>query len=343
MNWETYKHKLTATGNSRRDRQIAQTQRSILNRSINSPAYKEVLINGEPRQVVITSCAELYNKRINALPNEHIYAGDDVEWNGQHWIIDMIDCEDEVYQRGTMKHCNTYLKWQKEDGEIIGRWGYSEDITKFALGMVETTIINSIQFGIKLLLPLDEETVKLRRDRRFLIGIEEDKPNAYILTQRNVITQNFSQTLVNKGGILTLSFSQTQLEEQNGDRPDLMIANYFDPKELEDNFIPTENVNCKITHSGKAELKSGGSYKTFKAEYYNDKNELLEGYTPQWEVIVLPEFQEWITINLTTDGHCKIKVADKPQLVGSSLTVRVTTQELPDCVAEKNIKVVSIY
>ena len=194
VDWSTYENALKIQGDTRRDRVIYQTKRIVADRARNSPAYKTVLIDGVEQNVVITSSTEMYHKKINALPDEHIYSGSIVEWNGRHYIITNTDTEDEIYQRGEMYRCNVYLKWQNEKGEIITRYGYSDDISKFAAGVVAAALQQGIQQTYTIQFPLDEETIKIRRDKRFLIDITHDKPSAYVVTNRNVTNGNDSVT-----------------------------------------------------------------------------------------------------------------------------------------------------
>ena len=155
MDWTLYNASLTVKGDTRRDRAIFETKRSIKKRSVRSPAYKTVLIDGEEQDVVITSSTEKYHKKINALPDESIHMGSIVEWNNSHFLITDTDVEDEIYQSGDMYRCNVYLKWQNEKGEIVGRYGYSEDISQFASGEVESKVMISIEQVFVIKFPCD--------------------------------------------------------------------------------------------------------------------------------------------------------------------------------------------
>lgn len=62
MNWSLYNQSLTVKGDTRRDRAIFETQRSMNKRIPRSPGYKNVLIDGEQQNVVITSSTESITK-----------------------------------------------------------------------------------------------------------------------------------------------------------------------------------------------------------------------------------------------------------------------------------------
>lgn len=267
MNWNLYENSLYVQGETRRDRAIAQTKRIERLRLPNAETYKTVLIDGIEQNVIIEASTEMYHKKINAMPDERIYAGSIVEWNGNHFIITIADTETDVYQRGEMYQCNVFLKWQNADGEIISRYGWSDDISQFAAGVVNGAVMNSIQQVFKIALPCDEETIKLRRDKRFLLDIDNTNPNAYILTNRNVTSGNFTVGEVGSDGVnpapvfngkdkvIYITITETQLSDK--DNIDLMIADYFDPSTLTPPIA--EAGSCAIQYSGEPKIKIGGS------------------------------------------------------------------------------------
>lgn len=341
IKWDLYNSKLTVYGETRRDRVIYETQHSIMKRSKRSPAYKTVLIDGVEQKVVITSTANLYEKKINALPNENIYAGSIVEWNKRFWIIQYTDCEDEVYQRGIMQQCNIYLKWQNENGDIIGRYGFSEDITQYASGVVNNKLLDNIELSFKINMPLDSETVKLRRGKRFLVDVITDKPNAYILTNRNVNSLNFLPTDIDKGyefdgkgKILQLTITQTQLGPR--DNTELMIADYFSIDEKPD----TETHNCNIKFTGKSDIKLGGNYKKFTAEFLDEERNVID-LTPVWRVISTPEAESKLIVE--KDGNSiKIKAPDCTELFNTQVKIELSDAD-NTYYTELYAKVVSLY
>jgi hypothetical protein len=290
--------------------------------------------------VVITSTANLYEKKINALPNEHIYAGSIVEWNNRHWIIQYTDCEDEVYQRGIMQQCNIYLKWQNSKGEIIGRYGFCEDITEYAAGVVNNKMLDSLELSFKINIPMDEETVQLRRGKRFLLGVVSDEPNAYILTNRNINSLNFIPQDINeeyvfdgRDKIMQITITQTQFSEK--DNTKLMIADYFELEET----IPTYGA-CSIEYKGKPEIKLGGNFKTFTAKFL-DSNGVEVAVVPVWNVVTTEEAEGKIVVNYVDNG-IKIKAPDLSELMNTQIKI-----ELSDSSGLYNtalyVKVVSLY
>ncbi|MCM1315244.1 MAG: hypothetical protein NC244_07755 [Alistipes senegalensis] len=341
IKWNVCNSYLTSHGETRRDREIYETQQSIIKRSKDSPAYKTVLIDGKEQQVVITSASNLYEKKINALPNEHIYAGSTVEWNGRYWLIQYTDCEDEVYQRGFMQQCNICLKWQNSEGDIIVRYGYSEDITEYVNGVVFNKILDSLQLSFKINLPIDKETVKLRRGKRFLLDVVTDEPNAYILTNRNTNTLNFLPKDINgetefdgRDKIMQITITQTQLSER--DNRELMIADYFDSEA----DTPPAVGNCKITYKGKNEIKLGGSFKTFSAQFF-DINGNEVSIVPKWTVTSTEEAEKKLVIDYS-ENELRIKAPDYAELMNIPIKIELS-DEKNEYYSEIYTKVVSLY
>ena len=227
-------------------------------------------------------------------------------------------------------------------------WGENGQLTLSnpLVAAPDNAIINSIQFGIKITLPLNCETKKLRRGKRFLIGIEEDKPNAFKLTNRNVIISNYSQDLSGETGVLTLTLMQDQLELEKGDRPDLMIANYF---EVEDNKTvdkdTSDGYRCEITYKGSPNVRCGGSFKKFTATFYDSNDNQVEGFSPTWSITSLPEFEDKIYTQILPyePDSIQVEVADFPAMVGSTFKIVATVEiEGKSCEGELNVRVVNI-
>jgi len=338
MDWDLYNRSLTVDGNTRRERVVNQTQRNINRRIINSPSFKHVLVDGVEQDLVITSSTEMWHKKIDSMPNERIYMGSIVEWNGRHFIIFQTDTDYEVVQRGEMYECNIFIKWQNEKGEIIGRYGWSENLSQFASGTVESRIMMSIQQVFHVLLPLDEETVKLRRDKRFLIDVLTKDPMAYVLTRRDVVSNNYtvgdaSEGIDYKDKLLSLALSETQLSEK--DNVELMIADYFEPK---DN-TPLIN-DCRITYVGEPKVRVGGTGKVFNVEFFDNAGNVIDA-TAKWVLVTTEEDEDKFT--LTVDGNkATITVKNNTNLLGTQVKLIVSDED-NTCEDSVFVKVVSIF
>jgi len=117
-----------------------------------------------------------------------------------------IDPDNKLHNHGIMFLCNLKLRWQNQSGDIIERWGYTEDFTKYSRGINErhTMTTGDYQYGITF--PVDDETKILKRERRFAIDFEGIyPPDVYRVTNRKIY-QNDNRYF-DRGGILTLALS----------------------------------------------------------------------------------------------------------------------------------------
>jgi len=164
---------------------------------------EDVTINGEDRLVLITrDKGDEQIKKIKSLPDERFDLGDIVNWNGVNYIIYKMDADRRIQSKGRMYECNTKLRWKNAKGEIIERVGKGEDATKYGEGTEGTFRIRIGEFQLKIIVRLDEETVLIRRDDRFIIDADQFidtmtengiMPNVYKVTRRNVTTGTFPQ------------------------------------------------------------------------------------------------------------------------------------------------------
>lgn len=194
---------------------------------------EDVLLNGEPFKLMIIKDTDgnTYKKKIKSPHDKRFNLGDYVEWNGQVWLVTLLDHDDKTWNRGYMYQCTILLRWQNEKGQIVERYGYSEDFTKYSTGISgnSTITLGDYQYGITL--PVDEETKIIKRDKRFPIDIEGvEPPDVYTLTNRKVLLTDNRST--GRGGILTWTLSLGEFNSntdkkitlENG--KDVWICNY---------------------------------------------------------------------------------------------------------------------
>lgn len=346
--WEIYTNLINQDGENQRLRTINRTKKEFLKKSKNSPAYKEVLIDGKKQNVlIISSSTELDIKKIVSMPNEIIGIGSIVEWNNEHWIVYDNDCEDSIYQVGRMYRCNVYLKWQNEDGQIIGRYGYIEDTSKAGVGLKTSgSIMYQLQQYYKGYFALDSETIKIRRDKRFLMDVDNLMPDAYIVTNRKVMNYNFNASNIDenyqlntKDHLIIFMFTQTQRNDER-DNFELMIADYIQPS-LDNIDIPIPNdTHIDILYDGNPTIKCGGSYKEFKAQLVDDKDNIINQELV-WNLITLDNQEKYFEY-LIESNSIKIKAIFDENLIDSQIKLVVSTKD-NIYKNELYIKVVSLY
>lgn len=123
MNYETYAAMLGRHGSTRRDRMVEKSKRDTLRMGPDSPAYKEVEIEGVPHHMMIISSTVTNQKIIRTMPGDNFEIGKIMLFSKSHWLITERDADDEITVRGKIELCNRSIQWQNhETGEIITRW-----------------------------------------------------------------------------------------------------------------------------------------------------------------------------------------------------------------------------
>ena len=99
--------------------------------------YHVVKRNGEPFELLIIKDTDnnTFKKKIKSKHSTPFNLGDYIEWNNQIWLVTLLDSNDKTYHSGYMYLCTVPLRWQNVKGEIVERWAYSEDFTKYSSGI----------------------------------------------------------------------------------------------------------------------------------------------------------------------------------------------------------------
>jgi len=262
------------------------------------------------------------------IPNEH----GTYDW----WLI-MYESDSALFPKHLIKKCNYLLKWKNKKGEIIERWCVFNDNNKL-MGGERKSGFNKItlsMYDTPLILPCDSETINIRLDRRFLVDHEnvEDNPDAWIVTNRNVISKRFDTY----NGVVELALSRHQFNSST-DNKELMIADYYQISETIDEVNPDIAADCRIVYSGDSNLKMDTPYKTYSAEIYLN-GELAADIIPDWEIIIPDGNEEFFDYNI--DGNqLSIKCKFDGLLRGSFIRI-IAKNDTYGCSAELPVKVVS--
>ena len=109
---------------------------------------------------------------------------------------------------------------------------------------------NPRKIKTNLFVPTNEITQTINYNMRFLISDNRVNPIAWEVSKRE---DTFPT------GITKITLKQS-LFNPNTDNKELMIADYYKDKVLEEN---PEITKYQISYSGKSQIKAGGSYKTY--------------------------------------------------------------------------------
>lgn len=222
--WSSYQARLAAKGTTKREVRLNREKDYLTRKLKDTLSYHTVLVNNMERNMAIINSDNLNQKTLCSLPGEEFDSGSLVFWENNYWLVTQVDANNELYTKGTMLQCNHLLRWVADDGTIIERWCIVEDGTRYLTGEVTAMYDIKLHTGdarISITIPRDEYTVKLGRDRRFLI---DDPDSETVLAYR--LTKPFKTGSVYNGkGVLV--FVLTEVNTEDDDNLDLRIADYY--------------------------------------------------------------------------------------------------------------------
>ena len=307
-NFQQYKGRVQQRGVTERERTLYYEKQYLKSLAVNSLSCKPCVVNGVEQSLVIDDGTLPYYKNVKSLPDEYFDAGDMVEWADAMWLIVSCDWDKEVYTYGKMQQCNYLLKWQDESANTIERWSVVLSASKYNNGEKYNNIIVVGSNQLMIYLPIDEETLKLRSDKRLMIDFNTSAPKCYDVTRVDTVTMGYdgvAEPAYDGKGCILLVVTETEFNP-DVDRIDLMLCDYIDP-----NDVPQPTTPINITYSGYPEIRIGGR-KTFTADIEDEVTFSLV-YDAVWEG----------KLTLTQTGNkCVVKCANDSAMVGASFMVK---------------------
>ena len=306
--FDSYKARVQFRGTTQRERTLYQEKRNLKINAVNSLSCKDCLVNGVAQKLIIDDGTLPYYKDVKSLPDEYFDAGDYVEWADAMWLMVSCDWDKEVYTYGKMQQCNYVLKWQNTDADVIERWSVVLSASKYNNGEKYNNVIVVGSNQLMVYLPIDEETLKLRSDKRLMVDFNTESPKCYDITRVDTVTMGYDGTAEPRydgKGCILLVLTETEINP-DVDRVDLMLCDYVNP-----NDIPHPSP-INITFAGLPQLRIGGR-KTFTAETENEvvfslvNSALLDGKLTMEQ----------------TGNKCVVKCANDSALVGATFKVVV--------------------
>lgn len=231
--------------------------------------------------------------------------GSILTYDKDNWLcLSVLNYHDQ-YLKGLFQRCNYKLRWQNEKGEIIERWVVSQDASSYSSG---TDGNKTLQYGndqIMIYIPCDEESIKVQRDKRFMIDMNTVFPTCYKLTRVDTTSR-----VIDGVGYCIWLVTESQLDEQR-DNISLMLCDYVTTP------IKPEPMDI-IQYTGNAQVRCGGVAKKFTA---NAESEVT------WSLNLLDIQTGYITLTNTGNNQCSIKCSANKALIGTSFRLVATCSE----------------
>lgn len=198
--------------------------------------WELVEIDGAMQELLVMKSTSVNIKKVEARPEERLRLGSLIKWHGVYWLVTALDADDQIQAAGTMTQCNTILRWQLPDLSLAVTYAVTEDATKYGTGVTDNELMRIGEFAVKAKVQMNEQTLQIHRDQRFLIGESGAgcSPSAYITSRLNQVTATYvdiDMDRVEKNyGYIEITMLEDQFREHS-DRADLMIADYVDDDE----------------------------------------------------------------------------------------------------------------
>lgn len=333
---DRYTARMTQHGTTQRERIVNRLKTNLNNKLQDNPSYKSVKLNGEETHLIINTGTQPYYKEFQSLPDQEINIGDYVEFANSYWLVMTCDYDDEVYKDGKLYQCNYLLKWQNEKGEIIERWAVILSASKYNDGTEGNNYITLGSDQLSIAIPLDEESLKLKKSmsKKFFIDNNKDNPTTYELTGTGNVPDTYNGHGVTSWIVKECAYSPTEDDLKYG------VCNYVDyssstpPSEP---TIPDETEDLYATISGTSNLRIGVT-RTYTATL-SDK----DGNAVQWDNIkygwnVASDFDVKQTV---TENKISLTVEDE-DFIDSSFILQVIKLDDNSVLSEIEITVIDV-
>ena len=212
---------------------------------------------------------------------------------------------DGVHWKGKFSLCNWILKWQNKYGDILEYPCVDINSTQYNSGeqaSAKMTIGSSQHMAT---LPYDENTIAIKSPQRFFLDRDTETPTSFIVTQNDNTSMFFG-----KKGLIKITMLECE-RNNDTDRPDLGICDYFEKDELKTNNADKNKVIKSVISYKTTTIKSGGSKQKFVGTFVNENGEEINGVSTNWEIIC--DFADSLIVN--EEGNSLIIGVDDDSLI----------------------------
>lgn len=285
---------MAINGITDRDRNVNINKRAIRRHVLENPSVKKTYVNGQYQPLVINTGTQPYYKEYETLPGDIIHPGDIIRWEDlntiTHWLVKTADYDTEMYIDGKLEQCNWLLRWQNENGQIIERWVVKSNASSYNSGIEGDSVMKLGYDQALVLIPLDSETIKLRRGKRFFIDNNEQKPVPFTITRPDTVS------FVYEGyGYLNMIMSEDQVI--NGkDNIELQICDYRPPYDFDK---PVAKKTSHIMSSDNI-LVNGSKHGLLLKAIFFDEDDRDDEAKPIWNLV--GDASEFVEMTKLEDG-----------------------------------------
>lgn len=305
-----YEERIKSIGLTKRERDINYLVDFYSRRLPESISYKPVKLNGEDTFMIIDKGTQTYYKKFRSLHGQKVLAGDYVEWNNTTYIVFKADADDELYIDGHLYQCNYNLRWQNANGDIVTRWAYIQNASAYNSGVEHDKIVQYGSNQLMIVLPIDDETEKLRRDKRVYCDLTSQHAK-YKFARCDSISETFGE----KGILYIIATEDLTLDDADND--ELEICNYFEPMPTPDYPTTDDGVVSTINYVYDY-IRYSGEPRLFTAVFLDKLGNIVDDVTADWEVI------SDYTVNTKIDGNNIYISCSDSSAIGKMIELKIT-------------------
>lgn len=235
---------------------------------------------------------------------------------------------DGVHWKGKFSLCNWILKWQNNDGDILEYPCVDTNSTQYNSGeqaSAKMTIGSSQHMAT---LPYDENTIAIKSPQRFFLDRDTETPTSFIVTQNDNTSMFFG-----KKGLVKITMLECE-RNNDTDRPDLGVCDYFEKDELNTNNADEKKVIKSVISYKTTTIKSGGSKQKFVGTFVDENGEEIDDISTNWEIIcdfadslIVNEEGNSLTIGVDDDSlideEFKLTLSDESGNYKSSIIIQI--------------------
>lgn len=253
--WELQKEILGSDiqSDSESAKQLAQS--SLMDIETNSPALQSNATRNGVKQPILAVRWKTKECKVTARLGDELYAGDILDLFNEKFLVMETYIDECEILRGKAYLCNHLFRFQNgKDATIIERYGVIDD---GSYSSKDDKQIPTEVGSYKVYMPLDSDTDKIFKGKRFAIGVGYDKELKQTLT---VVKVNWidkkSNNLGDGSHLLAMRTERDEYQEGN-DSITQSICNFIETDNGEEPVIPTTKPRCII--SGADGLRTGTS------------------------------------------------------------------------------------
>lgn len=173
----------------------------------------------------------------------------------EYWLVQTSNPVDYIYRTGRMILCDTFIKWQDDDGNI---WEYpvaDNNTTQYNSGIYQGKLVDYVTSQHRLSTVCDANVCNLKIDMRFFLGKVTSIPEVFRLTQIDTTSLGYGKSIA----------QLTVLRSTYNPETDDLTTGICRMKETVDETPDKHTGNISINFDGEPILYIGGN-KTFTAD-----------------------------------------------------------------------------